>query len=473
MRGGALNINLKEAMLMQTIAIPRIIIAGTNSGVGKTTIVTGLLAALTSRGFKTQSYKVGPDYIDPGYHKLASGQSAHNLDTWLVPEDKLAAIFARTATGKDIAIIEGVMGLYDGGRHGVSSTAAISKLLNAPVILVVDARSMGESAAAIVLGFKMYDPDVKIAGVIINRLGSDTHREMVVQAIEKLGVPVIGALRRNPDLAMPERHLGLTPVTENEALDVVAAMGHQMEAEISIEKLVAIANAAPALQLAAPVYAPAAAGRVRIGVAHDEVFSFYYPESLQVLAEAGAELIHFSPLHDDKLPAMDGMILGGGFPEMFVERLQENQTMRQDIFRACKNGMPVYAECGGLMYLSESITDFSGNTYQMAGVVPAVCSMQKKLETVGYVEVTALSDNVLCSCGDKLKGHEFHFSTMTPQKADDFPWAFQFTKVRNGVTYSGGFACDNVLASYLHMHFVGNARAAEHFVEQCRQYRNL
>lgn len=458
---------------MQSVTIPRIIIAGTNSGVGKTTIVTGLLAALTSQGLRTQSYKVGPDYIDPGYHKLASGQDAHNLDTWLVPEDKLAAIFARTATGKDIAIIEGVMGLYDGGRRGVSSTAAVAKLLDAPVILVVDARSMGESAAAIVLGFKLYDPDVKLAGVIINRLGSDTHRDMIVQAVEKLGVPVIGTLRRNQELAMPERHLGLTPVTENEALDAVAAMGRQMAAEISIEKLLAIANAAPALPVAAPACVPAGDGRVRIGVAHDAVFSFYYPESLQVLAEAGAELIYFSPLHDTELPAMEGMILGGGFPEMFVEVLEKNTAMRQAVYEACKNGMPVYAECGGLMYLSESITDFNGTAYQMAGVVPAVCSMQQKLETVGYVEVTALSDNILCSCGDKLKGHEFHFSTMTPRQNEEFPWAFQFTKVRNGMTHLGGFVHNNVLASYLHMHFAGNGKAAERFVAQCRQYGDL
>lgn len=458
---------------MQSIATPRVIIAGTSSGVGKTTIVTGLLAALTGQGFKTQSYKVGPDYIDPGYHQLASGQQAHNLDTWLVPEEKLASIFARTAVDKDIAIIEGVMGLYDGGRHGVSSTAAISKLLKAPVILVVDARSMGESAAAIVLGFMRYDPDVRLAGVIVNRLGSETHRQMVVQAIEKLGVPVIGALRRNPDLAMPERHLGLTPVTENGALDVVAAMGRQMEAEVAIDKLIAIAKEAPALQFASSIPALAGAKQVKIGVAHDEVFSFYYPESLQILEESGAELIYFSPLHDDKLPAMDGMILGGGFPEMFVGQLERNQSMRQDIFKACQSGMPVYAECGGLMYLSEEIADFNGNTYQMAGVVPAVCSMQKKLETVGYVEVTALSDNILCSCGDTLKGHEFHFSSMLPQAADEFPWAFQFTKARNGVTYPGGFVCNNILASYLHMHFAGNPKAATRFIDKCRQYRDL
>lgn len=456
---------------MQTVTIPRVIIAGTSSGVGKTTIVTGLLAALKSQGLAPQSYKVGPDYIDPGYHTLASGQPAHNLDTWLVPEEKLAGIFARTAAGKDIAIIEGVMGLYDGGRQGVSSTAAIAKLLNAPVILVVDARSMGESAAAMVLGYKLYDPDVRLAGVIVNRIGSETHRDMVVQAIEKLGVPVIGVIRRNQELTMPERHLGLTPVTESEALATVAAMGRQVAAEVSLEQLQAIARTAPFLHIAATATPPAGQEQIKIGVAQDEVFSFYYPESLQVLSEAGAELISFSPLHDDRLPAMDGMILGGGFPEMFVEQLERNTAMRQDIFRASSNGMPVYAECGGLMYLSETITNFDGRTYAMAGVVPAACSMQQKLETVGYVEATALSDTILAACGEKLRGHEFHFSTMTPTRPEGFPWAFQFTKIRSGAVYPGGFVWNNVLASYLHLHFAGNVKAAGRFVAKCRDYK--
>ena len=455
---------------MQQIDTPRIVIAGTNSGVGKTTIVTGLLSALQARGLRTQSYKIGPDYIDPGYHQLASGQAAHNLDTWLVPEETLLSIFARTAADKDIAVIEGVMGLYDGGRHGVSSTAAVAKLLRAPVILVVDAKSMGESAAAIVLGFKQYDPEVNIAGVIVNRLGSASHKDMVVQAVERLGVPVIGTVRRNGELAMPERHLGLTPVTENKALQTVAAMGRQMSEEIALDKLLGIAGTAPLFSVPGGQKPAAGEPSVSIGIAQDEAFSFYYPESLQFLVEAGAELVPFSPLQDTCLPPVDGLILGGGFPEMFVEQLEGNAAMRQAVKEACEAGMPVYAECGGFMYLSEEIADFQGQVYRMAGVVPAKCAMQQKLETVGYVEVTALADTVLVSKGGSLRGHEFHFSAMTPLSVE-FPWAFQFTKVRNGMTYPGGFAGKRVLASYLHMHFAGNPQAARSFVGHCQAYR--
>jgi cobyrinic acid a,c-diamide synthase len=458
---------------MQHASIPRIVIAGTHSGVGKTTIVTGLLAALRGQGLCAQSYKVGPDYIDPGYHQLASGQPAHNLDTWLLPPEKMKSVFAKTSAGKDIVVIEGVMGLYDGGRQGISSTAAVAKMLKAPVVLVIDARSMGESAAAVVLGYKTYDPEVEIAGVIINRLGSETHRQMVVEAVERLGIPVIGALQRNTALTMPERHLGLMPVTENEARDTVTAMGRQIAADVAVDRILSIARQADVL----PVMEPAGSGEqqfvpVKIGIARDEVFSFYYPESLNALADAGAELIFFSPLHEQELPDVDGLIFGGGFPEMFIRQLYQNAAMRQAVYRACSAGMPVYAECGGLMYLSRQIVNFEGKTLDMAGVVPAVCTMQSKLETVGYVEVEALSDNVLCAAGDKLRGHEFHFSSMIPEERDTFPWAFEFTKVRNGQRYSGGFSWRNVVASYLHMHFAGNEKAAARFVDQCRIYRS-
>lgn len=451
--------------------IPRIVIAGTQSGVGKTTIVTGLLAALKKRGCQLQSYKVGPDYIDPGYHQLAGGKPSHNLDTWLVPPECLATIFSRTASGNDLAIIEGVMGLYDGGRHGISSTAAVAKLLKAPVVLVIDARSMGESAAAIVLGFKKYDPEVCLAGVIINRLGSATHRQMVKEAVERLGVPVLGTVFRDEALTMPERHLGLKPVTENQAEETIAAMARRMEEGIEIDKLLAAAQAAPELRYLTTGTEKPGDDPVRIGVARDEVFSFYYPESLQALATAGAQIIEFSPLQDAAMPEVDGLILGGGFPEMFVRQLSENMAMRRQISAACRDGMPVYAECGGLMYLCSQIKDFTGESYEMAGVVPAVSEMQSKLQTVGYVEVTALRDTVLCGAGDKMRGHEFHFSNMTPLAPDAFPWAFEFEKMRNGQKHLGGFCYKNTLASYLHMHFAGNLPAARRFTAKCREYR--
>ncbi|MEG6585514.1 cobyrinate a,c-diamide synthase [Dendrosporobacter sp. 1207_IL3150] len=452
---------------------PRIVIAATNSGAGKTTIVTGILANLKHKGLSVQSYKVGPDYIDPGYHKLASGKPGHNLDTWLVPQEKIANIFAKTSNGSDIAIIEGVMGLYDGGREGISSTAAIAKILKAPVILVVDVKSMGESAAAIVLGFKSYDPELNLAGVIINRVGSDTHRIMVSSAIEKLGVPVLGCIYRNNKLSLPERHLGLTPVTEHSAEETLGIIADQIGREVNIPQLVNLACSAPEYldQVIAVQDIPVKSG-VRIGIADDEAFSFYYPESLAVLMELGAELVPFSPLKDNAIPNVDGIILGGGFPEMFAERLSANQNMRNAIYTAGKQGMPIYAECGGLMYLTKKITNFTGESYEMVGLVPASSEMCTKLQTVGYVEAAAVSDNVLCQKNDILRGHEFHFSQMIPDCVDaDFSWAFDFKKVRTGIIYPSGYAFKNILATYLHIHFAGNIKAAELLITKCKKFR--
>lgn len=459
---------------MSQFNIPRIVIAGTHSGVGKTTIVTGLLAALKHQGLSVQSYKVGPDYIDPGYHQLASGKLAHNLDTWLVPDDKVVPIFAKTAAGNDMVIVEGVMGLYDGGRQGVSSTAAIAKLLNAPVVLVIDAKSMGESAAAIALGYKMYDQDVNLVGVIINRLGSQSHQQMVTEALERIGIPVLGCMYRNEALSMPERHLGLTPVTEHNAHDRIADLCAQISKQIDLEKIIRIGRNAPALCMSTEsLNALPSEPIVRIGVAQDEAFSFYYPESLDILLKMGAEIVPFSPINDKELPLVDGLVFGGGFPEMFVDKLADNISMRQSIARACKAGMPIYAECGGFMYLTQKIVDFDGKEYEMVGAIPASCSMQSKLQTVGYVEATALTDNVVCLAGDRIRGHEFHFSLMNQQEgAAAFPWAFEFKKVRTGAVYPGGYAHGNLLASYLHMHFAGHEKGAENFIKKCSEFKS-
>jgi len=454
--------------------IPRIIIAGTHSGVGKTTIVTGLLAVLKQQGLTVQSYKVGPDYIDGGYHQLASGRVAHNLDTWLVPTDKVVPIFAKTAVGNDMVIIEGVMGLYDGGRQGVSSTAAIAKLLKAPVILVIDAKSMGESAAAIALGYKMYDQEVNLVGVIINRLGSASHQKMVTEALERIHIPVLGCIYRNEGLSMPERHLGLTPVTEYNAQDMIATLCLQIAEQVDVEKIMSIASSAPELctMLKSLSDAKQSPPRVRIGVAQDEAFSFYYPESLEVLKTMGAQIIPFSPLNDTHLPDVDGLLFGGGFPEMFVSQLTANARMRQSIHDASTAGMPIYAECGGFMYLTRKIIDFDGTEYEMVGAIPASCSMQSKLQTVGYIEATSLTDNVLCSAGARMRGHEFHFSLMNHEESSQpFPWAFEFKKVRTGAVYPSGYAHGNLLASYLHMHFAGNEQAAGHFINKCSQFK--
>ena len=520
--------------------LPRIVIAGTQSGSGKTTLVTGLLAALRARGLRVQSYKVGPDYIDPGFHALASGRPAHNLDTWLVPAAKLPALFLAEAGDADIAVIEGVMGLYDGGRKGVSSTAEIAKLLGAPVLLTIDCKSMGASAAAIALGFKSYDPDVNIAGVLLNRLGSATHEDMIRTAMEAISMPVLGAIHRDDALHLPERHLGLTPTTEVEAAETVRKMGEAVGGQVEVEKIVALAKTAHPLTDVASSGAPfpegggpegrgesparkiglqdvsfrgceqesdvvprartgdeirhadcsAAAsdsplapprlsplwegGRrtppLRIAVAQDAAFSFYYESSLSVLASLGATLVPFSPLKDATIPEhISGLLFGGGFPEMFAADLAANKTMRRSILAAADAGLPIYAECGGYMYLLESLVDFDGVSHPMCGVFQGSAAMTKKLQMVGYVTAKMQHDTILGPAGTELRGHEFHFSQELEREEPARPYTF--TKLRNGATYGAGQQRQNALGSYLHIHFAGCPEAAKHFVEACRGYQ--
>lgn len=426
---------------------------------------------LRNRGMKVQSYKVGPDYIDPGYHAIASGRPCHNLDSWLVPQERLLSIFGTTSRGMDIAVVEGVMGLFDGGRGGVASTAAIARLLGAPVVLVVNCRSAGESIAAVVLGFQQYDPEVKIAGVILNQIGSDSHQQMVTEALHRIGVRVLGVIRRAENLKVPERHLGLLPVTENPAEGVLENIHSAIAGHIDIEALISIAAQAECVEL--PPEAPLPESRcARIGVAQDEAFSFYYPESLRVLEEMGAELVPFSPLHDRTLPEVDGLLFGGGFPEMFLTELSANQSMGQSIRAAAQNSMPILAECGGYMYLCRRVTSFDGNDFPMVGLIPEDCRMEKSLQTVGYVEAKSLSDNVLCRAGESLRGHEFHFSRMEADaSAEANQPAFMITKNRTGAQYMSGFALQNIVASYLHIHFAGNVPAARRFVACCADFR--
>lgn len=449
--------------------IPRIVIAATQSGSGKTTITTGILGALRERGYKVQSYKIGPDYIDPGYHELASGRPCHNLDSWLVPAEKLPYILADTAGDADIAVIEGVMGLYDGGRGGISSTASIAKILQAPVMLAVTCQSMGESAAALIKGFKEYDTKLNFAGVILNKLGSEAHKLMINEALDVQGTEVLGTVFRNVDMSMPERHLGLLPTTENEKEnEVVKAIIENVGRNINLDRIIEIAKSAPPLEFI-PVLAEQKNCNVRIGTAYDEAFSFYYQDSLSVLKEMGAEIVHFSPLHDDKLPDVDGLIFGGGFPEMFAEKLSNNEGMRSAIKKAAEDGMPVYAECGGYMYLLENIIDFDGKNQKMVGIFNGTAEMGKKLNSVGYVTAELLEDTVIGEKGKILKGHEFHFSAEKGEIKEQR--AFEFCKVRIGKKYIGGCVKGNAIGSYLHMHFAGEEDAALRFVESCANFR--
>ena len=457
--------------MMEKVRVPRLVIAGTQSGVGKTTIVSALLMSLRKRGLAVQAYKVGPDYIDPGYHALASGRPCHNLDSYLMPQDRLLEMFAATSRDMDMAVVEGVMGLFDGGRGGVASTAAIARMLKAPVVLVVNARSAGESVAATVLGFRQYDPEVLLSGVILNQIGSDSHRQIITEALEKIGVRVFGVIRRSESLKVPERHLGLLPVTENDAEQVLDIIHRSIAGQIDLDALVELAQSAPGMEIPSSPVLPLQR-RTRIGVARDEAFSFYYPQSLRILEEMGAELVDFSPLRDETIPDVEGLLFGGGFPEMFLEELAANRSMLASIRNAFLSEMPILGECGGYMYLCRQVVSFSGDRYQMADLIPESCQMERSLQTVGYVEAKALTDNLLCLAGESLRGHEFHFSSMLEeQESVEKKRAFLITKNRTGAEHSGGYAEKNLLASYLHMHFAGNTSAAMRFVDKCAAYR--
>jgi len=445
---------------------PRLIIAATQSGSGKTTITTGLLAALKNRGLNVQAYKVGPDYIDTGWHALAIGKPSHNLDSWLVGADKLTEIFAETSRGADVSIIEGVMGLYDGGRGGISSTAEISKVLNAPVVLVIDAKSMGTSAAAVALGFREFDKTVNLAGVILNRLGSDSHKKMIVDALDALGIKCFGAIKRNDEFRLPERHLGLVPTTENHAVDVLNKICAAVEEQIDVDALINLAKTSAPLEITfnSSFLIP---NCLSIGVARDEAFSFYYDAGLRELERLGTQIVYFSPLNDETLPEVDGLIIGGGFPEMFAAQLERNKKIRAEINRAAEVGLPIFAECGGFMYLMRELVDFDGRRFEMCGAIDGVATMTNKLQTVGYVEADILHDCTIGGTGDKIRAHEFHFSTA--QTFDEK--IFKCRRLRTGNEYFAGAVKKNIVASYLHIHFAGCPDVAKNFVDACKNFR--
>ena len=317
--------------MMKKVNIPRVVIAATQSSSGKTTVVTGILRALKNKGLNVQPYKVGPDYIDPSYHGMAAGRKGHNLDTWLVDESMINDLFVQESKDADIAIIEGVMGLYDGGKNGVSSTAQLAKKLNAPVILVINVQSMGDSAAAIALGFKLYDSDVNLAGVILNKLGSLTHKALIEEAMKKINVPVYGAIFRDDSVHMPERHLGLTPVGENNAREVIEKISEKIAQEVYLDEIIELAKTAPAIEVE-EFEAENIKKDITIGIAQDKAFSFYYPASLAQLENLGAKLKFFSPLEDETIPDdVDALIFGGGFPEVFAQELMQNTSMIKSI----------------------------------------------------------------------------------------------------------------------------------------------
>ncbi|WP_347490920.1 cobyrinate a,c-diamide synthase [Desulfoscipio sp. XC116] len=451
---------------------PRLMIAGTHSGVGKTTIAAAVMAMLSASGMRVQPYKVGPDYIDPGFHQAATGWISRNLDTFFLGEDGIKEVFTRSAAGADISVIEGVMGLYDGiGSTDEGSSARVAQTLQCPVVLVIDARSMAHSAAAMVWGYANLPGGIPLAGVILNRVGSSRHLAILTEAIEgKTGVPVLGGIGRENDLHMPERHLGLVPSVENRELqNVMQVLGRRVARGISGDKMVSLARRASALVGRRDIFAVEPGAPVRLGIVRDNAFNFYYQDGLDLLEAMGAELQYCSALNDACLPdALDGLYIGGGFPEVFMEQLSVNTSFINDLRRRVADGMPIYAECGGLMYLCAAITDFTGRELSGAGILPAHCRMEKKRVALGYVEARALRNNVLVKEGAQLRGHEFHYSSI---KEHSLTPAFVLNKPGESAGRSDGHVGGNVLATYLHVHFAGSPPAARGFLDSCARYR--
>ena len=447
--------------------IPRIVVAGTSSGAGKTTVACGLIGALRARGLRVQGFKVGPDYIDPSYHALASGRPGRNLDAFLSGPELVAPLFRHGSAGADIAVVEGVMGLFDGasGRGELASTAHVAKLLQAPVLLVVDGSAMARSAAAIVHGFATFDPQLEIAGVVFNRVGSEHHEQLLRDAVAPLGVPVLGALRRDDAVVAPERHLGLVPAGEREpravaALDTLAAAVERYTDVAGVEALARAAPAAPGPSWSPEPAAEPASG-ARIAIASGPAFAFHYEENLELLAAAGAELAAFDPLSDEALPEDCGaLILAGGFPEVFGEQLSANAALRAEVAAFAAAGKPVLAECGGLLYLCR---DLDGHA--MCGVIPASASMSGRL-TLGYREAMAVTPTPWIEAGERVRGHEFHYSRID----DGAPaaWGPAWELSARAASRPEGFVAGGLQASYLHVHWAAHPELALRFAKAAR-----
>ncbi|HZR00346.1 MAG TPA: cobyrinate a,c-diamide synthase [Chloroflexota bacterium] len=452
----------------------RVVIAGVASGVGKTTLAAGIVAALRRRGLRVQPFKVGPDYIDPSYLGRAAGAPARNLDGWLVPPNALRTLFARAAAAADVAVIEGVMGLYDGRADtGEGSTAELARLLGAPVVVVVDVGKMSRTAAAVVLGCQRFEPDVRLGGVLLNRVGSTRHLAWTSGPIAAAtGLPTLGHMPKRAELALPERYLGLVPTAEGSVDDgFFERLADQVEATVDLDGLVALARAAPPLARGGGgelfPRTPRAA-RVRIAVARDAAFNFYYEDNLDLLRAWGAELVPFSPLADAALPpGVGGVYIGGGFPELYARELAANEAARADLRRAADAGVVVYGECGGLMYLSEGIVDRDAARHPMVGLIPGWSTLERGRLTVGYRTATARRDSFLLRAGERVRAHEFHWSGLVGGPPPDAAYQLDETGAVEG------YARGNVLASYLHVHFGSDPRLAPRFVEACAVRRPL
>ncbi len=452
-----------------------IVVAGVHSGCGKTTITLGLMAAFKRRGLRVAPFKAGPDFIDPGYHTTVTGVAGRNLDGWMLKRQTNLDIFRQNTGQADIAVVEGVMGLFDGydGRSEAGSTAQLAKWLDLPVLLVVDARSMARSAGALVQGFENFDPGLKFAGVLFNKVGSPVHLDYLTQALEgNVKMPCLGGVGRNPHIEIPSRHLGLVTSDDH-------GVGDQMQAALAdlVENymdLDALLDSLPWVRTGAPTPPQKKPAFVRIAVARDAAFCFYYPENIELLEQAGAQIISFSPLSDPDLPDnIDGLYLGGGYPELHARTLAQNTGFREAVSLACKNGMPIYAECGGFMTLCRTLEDLDGQCHDMVGCFGFTCRMNKRLRALGYREIRLNRDTILGPTGVTARGHEFHYSSLDYSIPDDHgeKSVYDACDRTGGTRAVPGFEKNRTLGSYLHLHFKSNPDLPQNFVQACFQYQ--
>jgi cobyrinic acid a,c-diamide synthase len=447
-----------------------LVIAGTGSGVGKTTVTLGLLEAWRRRGLAVQAFKVGPDFIDPGFHELVTGRPSYTLDGWMCGRDHVRSLVARHAADADLAIVEGMMGCFDGVAPDadVGSTAELARWLGAPVVLVLDASGQARSVAAVVHGFERFDPELHVAAVIANRVGGQGHAGLVREAIRgACRAEPVGALAWDATLTLPERHLGLVTAGEGPlTAGRLQRLADLIESSVDLDHLLALAVPLPRTGQPSATSSPP---RVKLGVARDAAFQFYYRENLDRLRAAGAELVSWSPLADPGPPDVDGLYFGGGYPELHARTLADNRAALKAVAGLAAAGVPIYAECGGLMYLAESLRDAAGASHAMVGLLPAAVSMEARRLTLGYADVRFSSDTPLGAAGTASRGHEFHASTLTPVPAS-VRRVYEI-RGRGGEPRVEGFLVDNALLSYVHLHFGSNPDLAPGFVDACARAR--
>jgi cobyrinic acid a,c-diamide synthase len=450
---------------------PRLVIAGTHSGVGKTTTTVGILAALRERGRQVQPFKAGPDFIDPSHHRAATGRQSRNLDGWILGAQGNLGIFTRAAEDADLSVIEGMMGLFDGSSplSDSGSTAELAKQLDAPVILVIDGSALARSAAAMVAGYARFDPAVHVAGVLFNRVSSEGHYKLLKTAVEDAtDVMALGYLCHDPELTITDRHLGLTLAQEQRGWSLYHQLAKAVLETVDLDRIEALAHSCAPLTEAANPILYCRPKTVRIGVAQDQAFCFYYADNLELLEAGGAELVVFSPLHDAKLPHDLGMLyLGGGYPELHGPALAANTPMKSAIRQFGEQGGTIYAECGGMMYLTQSLRDCDGRSHEMVGFFPAEATMQRAKMTLGYRALEVAQSCVIGPTGLTARGHEFHYSTIAPR--GPMAYACMLTDAQGESKGYDGMIAANTLGLYTHLHFGSQPTCAAELVDSARR----